>query len=227
MDETTAHDDPAPKTPAPAASEARAPTAQAARAVPAPAAAVPAPRTERTRLRRHADRAVPDRIEEFLRAGLVAHVACVEEGEPRIIPFLYHYEAGRVYLHGSPGNATLRRLRDGRPVAISVTMIDGMVASKTEPDHSANYRSVALYGRGRQIADVAEKRRVLRLLLVRYFPDRHAPTDFSAATDDDLTRMELIAIEIDEAQAKAREGGPMGPRDSDPNAAGSASVRSI
>ncbi|MGZ6267850.1 MAG: pyridoxamine 5'-phosphate oxidase family protein [Candidatus Limnocylindrales bacterium] len=190
-------------------------------------ARVPAPRTERTRIRRHADRAVPDRIEEFLRAGLVAHVACVDEGEPRIIPFLYHYEAGRLFLHGSPGNATLRLLRDGRPVAISVTLIDGLVASKTEPDHSANYRSVALYGRGRQIADVADKRRVLRLLLERYFPERHSPEDFSAATDEDLVRMELIAIEIDEAQAKAREGGPMGPKDSDPTAAGSAFVRPI
>jgi nitroimidazol reductase NimA-like FMN-containing flavoprotein (pyridoxamine 5'-phosphate oxidase superfamily) len=174
----------------------------------------PAPRTERTRIRRHADRAVPGRIEEFLRAGRVAHVACVDEGEPRIIPFLYHYEAGLLFLHGSPGNATLR-------------LIDGLVASKTEPDHSANYRSVALYGRGRQIEDVAEKRRVLRLLLERYFPERHSPEDFSAATDEDLVRMELIAIEIDEAQAKAREGGPMGPKDSDPKAAGSAFVRPI
>ncbi len=219
MDETTRHPD--------LVSAAPAPAPAAAPAAPAPAPAVPAPHTDRTRIRRHADRAVPDRIEEFLRAGLVAHVACVEEGEPRIIPFLYHYEAGHVYLHGSPGNATLRLLRDGRPVAISVTMIDGLVASKTEPDHSANYRSVALYGHGRQIAVVTEKRRVLSLLLERYFSDRHSPEDFSAATDEDLNRMELIAIEIDEAQAKAREGGPMGPRDSDPNAAGSAFVRSV
>ena len=208
MDETTGHQDSAPEASTPS---------DVARAAPA----VPAPRTDRTRIRRHADRAVPERIEEFLRAGLVAHVACVEVGEPRIIPFLYHYEAGHLYLHGSPGNATLRMLRDGRPVAISITMIDGLVASKTEPDHSANYRSVALYGRGRQIADVAEKRRV------RYFPERHAPEDFSAATDDDLSRMELIAVEIEEAQAKAREGGPMGPKDDDPNADGSAFVRSI
>ena len=188
---------------------------------------VPGPRTERTRIRRHADRAVPDRIEDFLGAGLVAHVACVEDGEPRIIPFLYHYEAGQIYLHGSPGNATLRLLRDGRPVAISVTMIDALIASKTEPNHSANYRSVAVYGLGRQISDIAEKRRVLRVLLERYFPERHAPEDFSAATDDDLTRMELVAIEIEEAQAKAREGGPMGPGDSDADAAGSAFVRQI
>jgi hypothetical protein len=29
------------------------------------------------------------------------------------------------------------------------------------------------------------------------------------AGEDDLTRMELIAIEIDEAAAKMREGGPI------------------
>ena len=38
------------------------------------------PRTHRTKIRRHHERAVPERIEEFLRAGLMAHVAYVEEG---------------------------------------------------------------------------------------------------------------------------------------------------
>ena len=79
-------------------------------------AASPGPRTDRTRIRRRADRAVPDRIEEFLRTGLIAHVSCVEDGAPRVIPFLYHYEAGHIYLHGSPGNSTLRTLRDGRTI---------------------------------------------------------------------------------------------------------------
>src|SRR5450759_2265824 len=80
----------------------------------------PAPRTDRTRIRRHADRAVPERIEEFLRAGLIAHVACVEDGEPRVIPFLYHDVAGHIYIPGSPGNSTLHLLRDGRAVSVAV-----------------------------------------------------------------------------------------------------------
>jgi nitroimidazol reductase NimA-like FMN-containing flavoprotein (pyridoxamine 5'-phosphate oxidase superfamily) len=188
---------------------------------------VPAPRTARTTIRRHADRAVPERIEEFLRSGLVAHIAYVEDGEPRVIPFLYHYELGHLYLHGSAGSGTLVALRDGRPVAVDVTLVDGLVASKYEPSHGANYRSVILYGRGHRVADLERKRRVMRSLLERYFPDRHAPADFSPATDDDLTRMELIAVEIEEAQAKMREGGPNGPTDSDPKAPGSAFVRDI
>jgi nitroimidazol reductase NimA-like FMN-containing flavoprotein (pyridoxamine 5'-phosphate oxidase superfamily) len=184
----------------------------------------PAPRTDRTRIRRHADRAVPDRIEEFLRSGTVAHVALVENGEPRLIPFLYHYEAGHLYLHGSPGNATLRLLRDGRPVAVAITQLVELIASKTAPDHSANYRSVVAYGRARQIVDLAEKRRVLDDMTARYFPGRSTPADYAPAADDDLIKMELTDIEIDEASAKMREGGPMGPHDSDPDYPGSAFV---
>jgi nitroimidazol reductase NimA-like FMN-containing flavoprotein (pyridoxamine 5'-phosphate oxidase superfamily) len=188
---------------------------------------VPAPRTDRTRIRRHADRAVPDRVEEFLRAGLIAHVACVEDGEPRLIPFLYHYEAGHMYLHGSPGSATLKLLRDGRPVAVAVTRIDDLIASKTAPDHSANYRSVVAYGHGRQIADLGEKRRLLDAMTARYFPGRSTPDDYAPATDDDLAGMELTDVEIDEASAKMREGGPMGPHDAELDFPGSAFVRPV
>ena len=188
---------------------------------------VPEPRTDRTLIHRHPERAAPDRIEEFLAAGLIAHVAFVEGGEPRTIPFFYHYEAGHIYVHGSPGNGSLRNLEDGRPVAVSIAMLDALVASKTAANHSGNFRSVVVFGRCHRVSDVAKKRRVLEATTERYFPGRHAGQDYEPASDDDLTRMELIAIEIDEAQAKARSGGPMGPGDDDPDASGSASVRPI
>lgn len=188
---------------------------------------VPAPHTDRTHVRRHRERAVPERIEEFLRAGLVAHVAYVVGGEPRVIPFLYLYEAGHLYLHGSPGNGTLGLLRDGRPVTVSVALIDELVASKTEANQTVNYRSAIVYGRGRRVSEIGEKRRVMLALAERYFPARRTPEDFAAATDDDLVRMELIAVEIEEAQAKFRTGDAMGPTDADPNAPGTAFVRPI
>jgi len=188
---------------------------------------VPEPRTERTHMRRHPDRAAPDRIEEFLRAGLVAHVSYVVRGEPRAIPFFYHYEAGHIYVHGSAGNGTLRELEDGRPVAVSIAMLDGLVASRTAANHSGNYRSVVVYGRSHRVSDLGKKRRILEATTERYFPGRHAGTDYEPATDDDLIRMELIAIEVEEAQAKTRAGGPMGPGDDDPSASGSAFVRPV
>jgi nitroimidazol reductase NimA-like FMN-containing flavoprotein (pyridoxamine 5'-phosphate oxidase superfamily) len=227
MDDTTAHqilsESGAASNPAASDSPGTAPNAAASDSP----AASPGPRTDRTRIRRHADRAVPERVDEFLRTGLIAHVACTDDGEPRVIPFLYHYEAGHIYLHGSPGNATLRLLRDGRSAAVAVTKIVDLIASKTAADHSANYRSVVAYGRGRQIADLAEKRRILDAMTARYFPGRLASTDYAPAADEDLARMDLIDVEIDEASAKMREGGPIGPHDSEPDFPGSAFVRSV
>ena len=191
------------------------------------APAVPGPRTDRTRIRRYPDRAVPERIEEFLRAGLVAHIACVEDGEPRVIPFLYHYEAGHIYLHGSAANATLRLLRDGRSVAVAVSEIVDLIASKSASGHTANYRSVVAYGHGRPIADFGARRRVLEAMIARYFPGRAAPADYAPASDQDLAAIELIDIEIDEASAKLREGGSLRPEDDDPNHPGSAFVRPL
>jgi nitroimidazol reductase NimA-like FMN-containing flavoprotein (pyridoxamine 5'-phosphate oxidase superfamily) len=188
-------------------------------------ARIPGPATDRTRIRRHADRAAPERIEEFLMAGQVAHVALVADDTPRLMPFLYHYEPGHIYIHGSPANATLGMLRDGRDVSVAVTMLVELVASKTASNHTANYRSVIAYGRGRRIDDVAEKRRVLDAMTARYFPGRQTPADYAPATDDEFGRMQLIDIAIDEASAKVRDMGPMGPGDSDPEVPGSAFAR--
>jgi nitroimidazol reductase NimA-like FMN-containing flavoprotein (pyridoxamine 5'-phosphate oxidase superfamily) len=185
------------------------------------------PRTDRTRLRRHADRAVPDRIEEFLQAGLIAHVACVEDGDPRVIPFSYHYEAGHIYLHGSVGNATLRLLRDGRTVAVAVSSLDELVASKLASGHTANYRSVVAYGRGREVADLAEKRRVFEAMTSRYWPGRTAPAEYSTATDEDLRGVQVTDIVIDEASAKLRVGGSMHPEDDNPNYPGTAFIKPV
>jgi nitroimidazol reductase NimA-like FMN-containing flavoprotein (pyridoxamine 5'-phosphate oxidase superfamily) len=97
-----------------------------------------------------------------------------------------------------------------------------LIASKTAADHSANYRSVVAYGRGRQITDVAEKRRVLEAMTDRYWPGRKVGVDYAAAPDEDLAKMELTDVAIDEASAKMRDGGPMGPQDANDDFPGSA-----
>jgi nitroimidazol reductase NimA-like FMN-containing flavoprotein (pyridoxamine 5'-phosphate oxidase superfamily) len=182
------------------------------------------PKTDRTRIRRKPDRAVPEHIEEILREGRVAHVAFVHHGEPRVIPFLYGYEAGRIVLHGAPGSSTLRELRDGRPVAVSVTILDALVASRDAETHSANYRSVVAYGAARRITAAAEKRRLLDEMTARYFPGRTVGREYTAATEPQIKAMEVIEVVVEEAAAKARSGPPLGPRDADATATGTAGI---
>lgn len=184
----------------------------------------PGPRTERTRIRRHAERAAPERIEEILAAGLVAHVACSVDGEPRVVPFLYLYEGGSIVIHGSPGSRTLARLRRGARAAVSITIVDGLVASRDAETHSANYRSVVAYGVGRRIADADEKRLLLDATTARYFPGRTVGRDYAPATEAQLAAVEVVEIALDEAAAKIRSGPPLGPRDADADAPGSAGI---
>jgi uncharacterized protein len=169
----------------------------------------------RTRIRRHPERAIPEQAEEFLRAGRIAHVAYTVDGQPQILPFLYFYDDGALYLHGVPASATIRALRTGAPICASVTILDGLVASRDAKSHSANYRSVVVFGRGEVVMDLEEKRRVFERMTERFFPEREAGRDYAHASVKDLRGVELLAVRIEEMSAKTRIGPALGAHDAD------------
>lgn len=179
----------------------------------------------RTRIRRHAERTAPaEEAERILRAGRVAHVAYSLEGQPFVIPFTYAYEDSAIYLHGAPASRTLKSLRGGMNVAIEVTLLDGLIASRDAESHSANYRAVVVYGQAERVTSMAEKRAILERMTLRYFPGRTVGADYEAATEKQLRALEVLRVPVTELGAKMRTGGPRGPRDADPSAPGTAYV---
>lgn len=180
--------------------------------------------TPRSRIRRHADRSVPSEAERILRAGRVAHVAYALDGQPYVIPFLYDYADGALYLHGAPASRTLKALRNGARVAVEVTLLDGLIASRDAESHSANYRAVVVYGQAQRITSSAEKRAILERMTLRYFPGRTAEVDYTGATEQQLRALEMLRVPVEELAAKARIGGPRGERDDDESAPGTAYV---
>jgi nitroimidazol reductase NimA-like FMN-containing flavoprotein (pyridoxamine 5'-phosphate oxidase superfamily) len=84
---------------------------------------------------------------------MVAHVGVVEDGWPLVIPMTFHYEDGHVYIHGVPGSRLIRAPAAGAPACVEVTLVDGLIASKSAETHSINYRSVVLFGRGAFVRD--------------------------------------------------------------------------
>src|SRR5213594_3332196 len=110
--------------------------------------AAPITAPPRARLQRHPERAVPEEAQAILAAGLVAHVGFVERGQPYVIPMAYHYDPATpsiLYLHGGHASRLLRRLGNGAPAAIAVTLVDGLVFSRTALYHSLNYQSVVCF----------------------------------------------------------------------------------
>ena len=181
----------------------------------------------RTRLRRHAERAVPDEACMILAQGQVAHVGLVADGQPFVIPLTYQYDPAdpaRLYLHGARASRVMQQVGDGRPVCVTVTLLDGLVYSRDAPDHSVNYRSVLVFGRGRVVTDAAEKEALFERMIARYHPGRTAGRDYAPPAAQDLATTTVVAVEIEEMSAKARRGGPNGPRDADSEAPGTCGV---
>ncbi|MBZ5576237.1 MAG: pyridoxamine 5'-phosphate oxidase family protein [Acidobacteriia bacterium] len=181
----------------------------------------------RSEIRRHPERGVPEQAALFLAAGRVAHVAFVEGEQPIAVPFGYQFDPGRpdrLYLHGSPASRALRLAASGAPLCVTVTILDGLVYSKTALNHSMNYRSVVCFGRGRQVTDHGRQQAVYAGMVGRYFPGRTAGRDYAPATPAQLDATLLVEVEIEECSAKTREGGPTGPADHDAAAPGTCGV---
>jgi nitroimidazol reductase NimA-like FMN-containing flavoprotein (pyridoxamine 5'-phosphate oxidase superfamily) len=181
----------------------------------------------RSTIHRHAERGVPERAAAILAEGHVAHIAFVEEGQPVVIPMGYHFDAAmpdRLYVHGAHDSRIMGAVGSGAAVSIGVTLVDGLVYSRTAFNHSMNYRSVVVFGRGRRVADHETQLRVYRAMVARYFPGRTAGRDYSEPTEAQLDATALVEIAIEELSAKMRDGGPLGPLDAAAAAAGTCGV---
>jgi len=170
---------------------------------------------DRARIRTHPERAVPDEAEEILEKALLAHVGFVVDGQPFVIPMLYHYENNTIYIHGQRGGRLPREMRAGAKICVEVTLVDGLIASRDALYHSANYRSAVAFGTARDVSDRDEKEAVLERMTRRYFPGRMVGEHYRPPSDKDLSITALMAIEVEELNGKRRQGPPAGPEDAD------------
>jgi uncharacterized protein len=180
-----------------------------------------------TKIRQHVERAVPERAQEFLAEGHVAHVGFEQDGRPYVIPMLYHYGAewpDRIFVHGGVSSRMIQHLATGVPVCATVTELDGLVYSRDARYHSANYRSVMCFGHARLVEDDDVKQAMFTAMTSRYFPGRTAGRDYAIAPKSHLDATPVVEIVIEEFSAKMREGGPKGPRDADASASGTCGV---
>ena len=187
-------------------------------------------RTERTRIRVHPERAVPEESAKILADGRVAHVGFISGGQPIVVPMSYHFDPQApdvLYLHGSVRSRALDELAGGQAVCVTVTLTDGLVYSRKAMNHSMNYRSVMVFGHGRLIEDEDRKFEIFDQMVQRYFPGRRVGQDYNLPPSEDLGITALVEVTIDEWSGKARRGGPTGPDDDNPDTMGSAGVIDI
>jgi len=165
------------------------------------------PKTSRSTLKRLAERGRYDKasVHAVLDAGRIAHVGIAPDGEPVVIPVLYARMGDEVVFHGAKASRLLKVLKSGGPVCLTVTIVDGLVLARSLFEHSMNYRSVVAFGRGR-LLEGEEKLAALQAISEHLLPGRW--DDARRPSEKELKATTVVAVEIEEAAAKIRTGGP-------------------
>ena len=170
---------------------------------------IPAPgSSERTRVRRIPEKAVEDRgtVEAILDAGLVAHVGIVDEtGQPYVVPVAYARDGDRLLFHGSTGSRLFRRLADGAPTCVTVTLLDGLVLARSAFESSMHYRGVMALGTC-TVLEGDERDQALRLISDHLLPGRW--DDIRPPSKKELAATLVLALPLDEVSAKVSDKMP-------------------
>jgi uncharacterized protein len=165
--------------------------------------------TKRTELRRIPDRGSRDweTINQILDAGFLACVGFCVDGQLFVIPTLYGRDGEGLYLHGSAASRMLRELETGIPACVTVTLVDGLVLSRSAFDHSMNYRSVVAFGTARKVADPRQKIESLRVISEHLIAGRWE--DVREPSEKELKATTVLEFSIEEASSKVRSGPPL------------------
>lgn len=165
------------------------------------------PLSERTRVRRRAERGRYDRAtaDAILDEGLVCHVGLATENGPVVIPTLYARDGDRLLLHGSPASRLLRGAAKGAEVCITVTLVDALVLARSAFHHSMNYRSVVVFGRAELIDDPEAKLAAVEHIVETLVPGRR--DDVRGPSDIELRGTTVLAVPLDEFSVKVRDYG--------------------
>ncbi len=164
--------------------------------------------SKKNKVRQLREKAVYDRdvVHGVLDAGLIAHVAFVQEGEPVVVPMLYGREGETLFLHGARKARIIRLLESTGTASVNVTHVDGLVYARSAFNSSMRYRSVTVFGPARLVDDAARKLHALRVITEATMPGRW--DELRDPLDKEIKMTGVIALEIESASAKIASGMP-------------------
>lgn len=164
--------------------------------------------TNRSRVKRLHERAKYDRasVHAILDAGLLCHVGYVIEGQPYVTATAYWRDGDTLFWHGSAASRMLRTVETGVPVCFTVSLLDGLALARSGFHSSMNYRSVTAFGTAHALRDEKEKDKALLAFSEKLHPERW--DELRPSTSQELKGTTVVAMEIEEAVAKARSGQP-------------------
>jgi len=163
---------------------------------------------KQNKVRQLATKASYDRktVHEILDAGLVAHAAFVQDGNPVVVPMIFGREGETIFLHGARKARVVRLLETTDQVCINVTLLDGIVLARSTFNSSMNYRSATVFGTPQFVDGNDEKLHAMKVISEHIMPGRWDEVRDSMEKEVKMTG--VIAMRINSASAKISTGEP-------------------
>lgn len=166
------------------------------------------PVDKQNKVRQLKDKANYDRksVHQILDAGLVAHVAFVQDGSPVVVPMIYGREGETVFLHGARKSRVIRLLEGTERACVNVTLLDGIVVARSVFNSSMNYRSVTVFGKAKLVESREHKLHGMHVISEHTIPGRWVEVRDSHEREIKMTG--VISMQIEAASAKVSSGMP-------------------
>ena len=161
-------------------------------------------KVKRVPKRGHYDR---ETVYSILDKEFMCHVGFIHDGYPVVIPTLYGRSGDHLYLHGSTASRMMKDLKQGVPVSLCVSRINGLVLARSAFHHSANYESVVVFGTARAVDDDDQKNLALKVISEQVIKGRWE--EVRKPNEKELKGTMVLEVTIEEASAKIRTGGPV------------------
>ena len=139
--------------------------------------------------------------------ALICHVGTVVNGRPTMIPTAHWRVGERIYIHGASKNRILGAIAEGADACLCITHLDGLVMARSAFHHSANYRSVVIYGKGEVVSDDEGKMEHSRLFMEKLEPGRWGT--IREPNKQELKATMFLGFDLNEVSAKVRAGDPV------------------
>ncbi len=158
--------------------------------------------SKKNKVRQLREKAVYDAetVHAVLDAGVLAHVAFVQDGSPVVVPMLYARDGETIYLHGARKARVIRLLEETDQACMNVTLLDALVLARSAFNSSMNYRSVTVFGKPTFVDDWDSKLHAMHCISEHTMPGRWG--ELRDPLDKEIKMTGVIELSIDSASAK-------------------------
>ena len=165
------------------------------------------PPSERTTVHRYGELQSfrRDDLNAILDEGLVAHVGFGTGHGPVVIPMAYARDDEYLYMHGSTGSGLGRAGGAEVDLAVTVSIVDGLVYASSLFDSTFNYRCAMVFGTAVPVSE-QERYEAVKLISERLMPGRWQ--EVREPTSKELAATKVLKLPLATCSVKISAGPP-------------------